>query len=722
VLQRPGASSESLPELIARQDYGRAIELLTEELERTPATLQSRLQLADLLVLAGRGAEAIPAFEELSREYAEAGFISRAIAMLKRVDQIAPSADVDARLADLVREQRRLATEVQTLPPSEDPDATVAFGADHSRTLAPGTDVSKALAHPETDTTQTLTPAERPAPVAPGAEPEEDDAFDDALTLPPVPMARLLHPSREEPDDKVGERIRRVFKRFVAGLPAAEAEAEEADESPLVVEESELEPLPTPGTAGDDLPPALSEEAFEGRLLDLVQRAVSRPTAEGSLDGETLEPSRRLLATPLFKDLEEDELLAVVKGLRLRVFAPGDVILTEGETSDRSMFVISAGRVKVFVRNPTGRNVQLGQLEEGDFFGEIAGMSGQARTATITAGSRCELLELERGTLDSIARRHPRVRRRLEELFVERAGSPEAAAVRAVPLSDEDRLRCSQVLTAHFGSANWDPKVRLRLAKLLMDSGKVDEAVPVLISIADELSREGYTEKAIAVIKKVEQIRRRHIREINLAPLHGEEPEPEPGQPVPERRPDPGAEAFQSWLIDVVRDRVKNPAPWVDPEAVATAGFKSGLRASPLLAGFGEEELLKLVCELRLRHAEPGDVLITEGESGQGVFIVCEGRVRVFVRSSIGHDTELCELGDGAFFGEMSTLLDRPRSATVTAVAACDLLELDRDAIERLTTQHPRVRRVLDEFVAARSHSPHAARIRRGRATRNDPE
>jgi CRP-like cAMP-binding protein len=704
VLQRPGASGESLPDLIARQEYGRAIELLTEELDRTPATLQSRLQLADLLALAGRGAEAVPVFEELAREYAEAGFISRAIAMLKRVDQIAPSPDVDARLAELVREQRRLAAEVKTLPPGEDPDATVAFGTDDPRTLAPG-DVSAAGGDG----------GQAPPPEAT----DEEGAFDDALTLPPVPMTRLLQASHGETDDKVGERIRRVFKRFVANLPAGE-EGVEGEEPPLVVEESELQPLPTPPRRGADaLSPALSEEAFQGRLLDLVQRAVSRPT-EGSLEGETLEPSRRLLATPLFKDLDEDELLAVVRGLKLRVFAPGDVILTEGETSDRSMFVISAGRVKVFVRNPTGRNMQLGQLEEGDFFGEIAGMSGQARTATITAGSRCELLELERATLDSIARRHPRVRRRLEELFVERAGSPEAAAVRAVPLSEEDRLRCSQVLTAHFGSANWDPKVRLRLAKLLMDSGKVDEAVPVLVSIADELSREGYTEKAIAVIKKVEQIRRRHIREINLAPLHGEVPAPEPGEPAPAREPEAGAEAFQSWLIDVVRDRVKNPAPWVDPEAVATAGFKSGLRASPLFAGFTEEELLELVCQLRLRHAEPGDVLITEGEQGAGVFIVCEGRVRVFVRSSIGHDTELCELGDGAFFGEMSTLLDRPRSATVTAVAACDLLELDRGAIELLTGQHPRVRRVLDEFVAARSHSPHAARIRRGRAPRGD--
>jgi CRP-like cAMP-binding protein len=108
---------------------------------------------------------------------------------------------------------------------------------------------------------------------------------------------------------------------------------------------------------------------------------------------------------------------------------------------------------------------------------------------------------------------------------------------------------------------------------------------------------------------------------------------------------------------------------------------------------------------------------VTEGERSDGVFVLCSGRVRVWVRDPSGHDVELCELGEGAFFGEVSTLSGRPRSATVCAASACELLELERDALENLTGSHPRVRRVLEEFVAARTTSEEAARIR-GRANR----
>ena len=49
------------------------------------------------------------------------------------------------------------------------------------------------------------------------------------------------------------------------------------------------------------------------------------------------------------------------------------------------------------------------QLVEGDFFGEAAILTGQPRSATLTAASDCELLELDRPALDEIAQRKPRV-------------------------------------------------------------------------------------------------------------------------------------------------------------------------------------------------------------------------------------------------------------------------------------------------------------------------
>ena len=46
-------------------------------------------------------------------------------------------------------------------------------------------------------------------------------------------------------------------------------------------------------------------------------------------------------------------------------------------------------------------------------------------------------------------------------------------------------------------------------------------------------------------------------------------------------------------------------------------------------------------------------------------------------------------LGEGSFFGEISTLSGRPRSATITAAAACELLELDRVALDAISASSP---------------------------------
>jgi CRP-like cAMP-binding protein len=95
--------------------------------------------------------------------------------------------------------------------------------------------------------------------------------------------------------------------------------------------------------------------------------------------------------------------------------------------------------VKVFVRNPAGHNVVLCPLGEGAFFGEIATLSGRPRSATVTAASRCELLELDQPALEAILKVHPRVRDVLEEHYIARANDPDAAAIRGTRVDEPPR-------------------------------------------------------------------------------------------------------------------------------------------------------------------------------------------------------------------------------------------------------------------------------------------
>jgi cAMP-dependent protein kinase regulator len=136
-----------------------------------------------------------------------------------------------------------------------------------------------------------------------------------------------------------------------------------------------------------------------------------------------------LVANPLFEDFDEDELMALIQGLRLLTFDPGDVVVTEGEHG-QSVFILTTGRVKVYVRGPDRRNVLVGVLGEGTFFGEISTLSGNPRSATVVAAEHSEMLELDRASLDRIAAVHPRVRAILEEYSAARAGDPDAQRAR----------------------------------------------------------------------------------------------------------------------------------------------------------------------------------------------------------------------------------------------------------------------------------------------------
>jgi cAMP-dependent protein kinase regulator len=136
------------------------------------------------------------------------------------------------------------------------------------------------------------------------------------------------------------------------------------------------------------------------------------PEMSGSGEAPALEEPPKggqIVVSPLFRDFSVDEMVAVIQGLKLLAFARGDVILHEGQPG-ASLYMLTAGRVRAFRKDAsTGKQVGIGDLQEGAFFGEVSILTGQPRTASIVALNSCELLELDRPTLDAIAKTHPHV-------------------------------------------------------------------------------------------------------------------------------------------------------------------------------------------------------------------------------------------------------------------------------------------------------------------------
>jgi cAMP-dependent protein kinase regulator len=112
------------------------------------------------------------------------------------------------------------------------------------------------------------------------------------------------------------------------------------------------------------------------------------------------------------------ELLLAITSLRS--FEPGQTIVSEGEPGT-SLFLINEGTVEVQTKDPAGKPLILAQLGPGDFFGEVAVLSGKPRTATIIARTAVNAIEISSEDLESIAGKFPEVRVVLQRFYEERA-------------------------------------------------------------------------------------------------------------------------------------------------------------------------------------------------------------------------------------------------------------------------------------------------------------
>jgi CRP/FNR family transcriptional regulator, cyclic AMP receptor protein len=83
------------------------------------------------------------------------------------------------------------------------------------------------------------------------------------------------------------------------------------------------------------------------------------------------------------------------------------------------------------------------------------------------------------------------------------------------------------------------------------------------------------------------------------------------------------------------------------------------------------------------RAAPAGTALFREGDTGREMFVVQSGKVRL-TRTIRGVEKILAEVGPGEFFGEMSIINDRPRTATATAIEDSQLLALDPKTFEAM--------------------------------------
>ena len=130
-------------------------------------------------------------------------------------------------------------------------------------------------------------------------------------------------------------------------------------------------------------------------------------------------PAPGLPRVPIFSDLGREAFLALTQGMVLHRVAAGEPVIREGE--ERDELLRRRGRKAPRLEARRGRrDVLLARLGEGDFFGEMALLSGAARSATVAAEEASEVLEFRADVLLEIAGHHPHVAQSLRRFYRQR--------------------------------------------------------------------------------------------------------------------------------------------------------------------------------------------------------------------------------------------------------------------------------------------------------------
>ena len=202
-----------------------------------------------------------------------------------------------------------------------------------------------------------------------------------------------------------------------------------------------------------------------------------------------------------------------------------------------------------------------------------------------------------------------------------------------------------------------NPRIRLQYADALAGAGMSDEAVEQYEATAKYYEDNGLTVQAIAVKKKAEKLR----DQLPKAPAaEAGKSEPLFSRPVP-----------KSALFEVLSD--------VEREAI--------------------------VKEMELETHDEGSVVLNEGDPGTSMYLIASGEVKVYTKGTGAGagSLYLARLGEGDFFGEVSVLSGKPRTATITASQRTELLRLDKSKLDGVLSKHPGIRKVLDEFYKKRA-------------------
>ncbi len=370
--------------------YEKELKDLQRKIKQEPKNFYLQVKRGDLLEKMGKRSEALEAYRNVSEKYSQNGFLVQAIAVNKVILRLDPSqSQIHNQLAELYA-KREMAGEERM-----EPGALVDF-------------LEKA--------------PKKGMPVVPlfsDLRKEELSRVIEKIQAKHYPQAAVICREGDAGDSifiishgKVG-----VFRQSGNGEKVFIGELKAGDFFGEFGFFSNSRRQATVKTLADTEVLEITKKDLEEIIRDFpsVSEVLLKFYRERILDS--------LLATStLFRSLPIQERKNILGKFTVEIFPPGATVLEEGAPGD-SLYIIKKGQVEVYTVDMQGAPVNLAQLKEGDFFGEISLLKGQPRTASIRVLQEAELLRLAKNDFDQIIKGHPEVKQILEESLLLRLES-----------------------------------------------------------------------------------------------------------------------------------------------------------------------------------------------------------------------------------------------------------------------------------------------------------
>jgi CRP-like cAMP-binding protein/phosphopantetheinyl transferase (holo-ACP synthase) len=468
-------------------------------------------------------------------------------------------------------------------------------------------------------------------------------------------------------------------------------------------------------------------------------KAMTEKKLEPSEEG-VQKPVRSVI--PLFAGFTQEEFEDFTKMMAVHTLQPGHIIVKQGDTG-KSVYIIASGTVKVHTVATSGERLDLAVLSPNEFFGEISFLTGKARTATVETAEEAVILEVTEDQLHDLINRRPRVLQVLQQYsdareigtskkiqsvqkqaklsdatFLEEAKAPQKMpdvaaqtvsekappaqkppdisvpsaakpAYKGPAISPLDKPKLIDAIQKYVSKSEWksvitemeklytidpDPIIRVRIGDAYQKLNQKPNAVCEYMMAADLYAAKGAVVKSLAQYKLALRV--------------------DPGNKQAEER----IEALHS--NKTVKENRVEPT---EKESVENVGPKRQSSIISLFAGFSQEEFNDFTKVMNVHPLPGGLPIVEQNDQGKSVYLIASGSVNVFMTLLSGERVDLAVLRSGDFFGEISFLTGKPRTATVETAEDAVILEITEDKLREITSQRPHILSVLQQFSDMRS-------------------